>query len=119
MLSALLTVAGLFLLSLFLAPLALMVPAAATAPALIVVGILMMESMAKVKWSEFEDAAAAFFTAVIMPFTYSIANGVAAGFIFYVITKIAKGKVKQVHPIIYIVAALFIARFVFEAIRMI
>lgn len=114
-----LTVAGLFLLSLFLAPLALMVPAAATAPALIVVGILMMESMAKVKWSEFEDAAAAFFTAVIMPFTYSIANGVAAGFIFYVITKVAKGKAKQVHPIIYIVAALFIARFIFEAIRMI
>jgi AGZA family xanthine/uracil permease-like MFS transporter len=112
------TVAGFFLLSLFLAPIALMVPAAATAPALIVVGILMMESMAKVAWNEFEDAAAAFFTAVIMPFTYSIANGVACGFIFYVITKIAKGKAKQVHPIIYIVALLFISRFVFEAIRM-
>lgn len=110
-----LTVAILFLASLFLSPIALMVPAAATAPALIVVGILMMESMAKVKWSEFEDAASAFFTAVVMPFTYSIANGVAAGFIFYVLTKVVKGKAKSVHPIMYIVVALFLIRFVVDA----
>lgn len=110
-----LTVAILFLASLFLSPIALMVPAAATAPALIVVGILMMESMAKVKWSEFEDAASAFFTAVVMPFTYSIANGVAAGFIFYVLTKIVKGKAKEVHPIMYIVVILFLTRFVVDA----
>lgn len=107
-----LTVAVLFLASLFLSPIALMVPAAATAPALIVVGILMMESMAKVKWSEFEDAASAFFTAVVMPFTYSIANGVAAGFIFYTLTKIVKGKAKEVHPIMYIVVVLFLISFI-------
>jgi AGZA family xanthine/uracil permease-like MFS transporter len=92
-----------FLLALFIAPLAGMVPQAATAPALIVVGILMMESLGKIKWDEFESAVAAFFTAVIMPFTYSIANGVAAGFIFYVLIKLLKGKAKEVHPIMYIV----------------
>lgn len=102
---------------LFLSPIAGMVTPAATAPALIVVGILMMESIAKVKWEEFEEAAAAFFTAVVMPFTYSISNGVAAGFIFYVITKVFKGKAKDVHPIIYIVTLLFVVNFIFEAIR--
>lgn len=105
----------LFLASLFIAPFAGMVPAAATAPALIVVGILMMESIAKVKWDDFEEAASAFFTAVVMPFTYSIANGVAAGFIFFVITKIVRGKAKEVHPIMYIVTALFILNFIFAA----
>lgn len=107
----------LFLAALFIAPLAGMVPQAATAPALIVVGILMMESMAKVKWDEFEEAASAFFTAVIMPFTYSIANGVAAGFLFYVLTKVVKGKAKEVHPIMYIVTALFLINFIFGAIK--
>ncbi|MCX7710097.1 MAG: NCS2 family permease [Clostridia bacterium] len=105
----------LFLACLFIAPFAGMVPAAATAPALIAVGILMMESIAKVKWEEFEEAASAFFTAVIMPFTYSIANGVAAGFLFYVITKVVKGKAKEVHPIMYIVTILFILNFIFAA----
>lgn len=107
--------AVLFLATLFLAPIAGIVPSAATAPALIVVGILMMESVAKIKWGEFEEAVSAFFTVVIMPFTFSIANGVAAGFIFYVITKIAKGKAKEVHPIMYVVAALFVVNFVIGA----
>ncbi len=108
----------LFLLSLFLSPIALMVPSAAVAPALIVVGILMMESIAKVKWDEFEDAAAAFFTAVVMPFTYSIATGVAAGFIFYVVVKVVKGKAKEVHPIMYIVTALFVLKYVLDALQL-
>jgi AGZA family xanthine/uracil permease-like MFS transporter len=111
-----LTTAVLFIACLFFAPFALMVPTAATAPALIVVGILMMESISKVKWGEFEEAASAFFTAVIMPFTYSIANGVAAGFIFYVITKITRGKAKEVHPIMYIVTVLFVLKFIIDAI---
>lgn len=109
------TTALLFIAAIFLSPIAGMVPAAATAPALIVVGILMMESIAKVKWEEFEEAASAFFTAVVMPFTYSIANGVAAGFIFYVITKVVRGKAKDVHPIMYIVTALFIINFIVSA----
>lgn len=109
----------LFLLSLFLSPVALMVPGAAIAPALIVVGILMMEAIAKVKWNNFEDAAAAFFTAVVMPFTYSIATGVAAGFIFYVLVKIVKGKAKEVHPIMYIVTALFLLKYVIDALKLV
>jgi len=108
----------LFLACLFIAPFAGMVPAAATAPALIVVGILMMEAIAKVKWEEFDEAASAFFTAVVMPFTYSIANGVAAGFLFYVITKIVKGKAKEVHPIMYIVTVLFVLNFIFAAVKL-
>lgn len=108
----------LFLASLFLSPIALMVPGAATAPALIVVGILMMESLAKIKWDEFEEAAAAFFTAVVMPFSYSIATGVAAGFIFYCLAKICKGKAKEVHPIMYIVTALFLLKYVFDALQL-
>lgn len=108
----------LFLASLFLSPIALMVPAAATAPALIVVGILMAESIGKIKWGEMDEAIAAFFTAVVMPFTYSIANGVAVGFIFYCITKIVKGKAKEVHPIMYIVTALFLLRYVVDALNL-
>jgi adenine/guanine/hypoxanthine permease len=112
-----LVVAVLFLASLFVSPIALMVPAAATAPALIVVGILMMASIAKINWEDFEEAAPAFFTVVAMPFTFSIANGVAAGFIFYVIAKLVKGKAKEVHPIMYIVTALFLLNFVIGAIK--
>lgn len=108
----------LFLLSLFFSPIALMVPTAAVAPALIVVGILMMESIVKVKWDQFEDAAAAFFTAVVMPFAYSIATGVAAGFIFYVVIKIVKGKAKEVHPIMYIVTLLFLLKYVIDALQL-
>jgi len=110
-----LTVAVLFLASLFLSPIALAVPTAAIAPALIVVGILIMESLGKVKWDDLDEAVAAFFTVVVMPFTYSIANGVAAGFIFYVITKLVKGKAKEIHPILYIIAILFVIRFIVGA----
>jgi AGZA family xanthine/uracil permease-like MFS transporter len=108
----------LFLASLFLSPFALMVPAAATAPALIVVGILMAESLGKIKWDNLEDAVAAFFTAVVMPFTYSIATGVAAGFIFFCIAKIVRGKAKEVHPIMYIVTALFLLKYVVDALNL-
>jgi len=112
-------VSALFILSLFVSPIALMVPMAAVAPALIVVGILMMESLLKVKWDNFEEASAAFFTAVVMPFTYSIATGVAAGFIFYVLTKVIKGKAKEVHPIMYIVSALFLIKYVIDALQLV
>jgi AGZA family xanthine/uracil permease-like MFS transporter len=108
----------LFIISLFLSPIALMVPGAAVAPALLVVGILMMESLAKIKWDDFEEAAAAFFTAVGMPFFYSIADGVAAGFLFYVVTKIVKGKAKEVHPLMYAVTALFLAKFILDALAL-
>ena len=108
----------LFLLSLFLSPIAMMIPTAAIAPALIVVGILMMEALMKIKWDDFDEAVAAFFTAVVMPFAYSIATGVAAGFIFYVIIKVVKGKAKEVHPIMYIVTGLFLLKYVIDALQL-
>lgn len=106
-----------FILALFLSPLAIIIPAAATAPALIAVGILMMESIRKVKWDDFDTAASAFFTAVFMPFTYSITNGIAAGFLFYIITRLVRGKIKEVHPLMIIVTALFLANFIYNAVR--
>jgi len=112
-----LTVAVLFLASLFLSPIAGMVPGAATAPALIIVGILMMESFKRINWDELEEAIAAFFTAVVMPFAYSIATGIAVGFTFYIITKICKGKAKEVHPIMYIVTGLFVLKYVLDALN--
>ncbi|HEY5583206.1 MAG TPA: NCS2 family permease [Ruminiclostridium sp.] len=105
-----------FLIALVFAPLAGIIPAAATAPALILVGVLMMGSFAKIRWEDFDEALAAFFTAVVMPFTYSISNGIAVGFIFYVILKLCKGKAKEVHPIMYIVTVLFILNYVVAAV---
>ncbi|NLM01729.1 MAG: NCS2 family permease, partial [Treponema sp.] len=87
-------VAILFIICLFLTPIAGVVPAAATAPALIIVGVLMMEAFGKIMWDDLEEALPAFFTVIFMAFSYSISNGIAAGFIFYVITKIVKGKAK-------------------------
>ncbi len=110
--------AVLFAAMLFVLPFALMVPAAATAPALIIVGILMMSSMAKIKWDDLDEAIAAFFTVVVMPFAYSIATGVAAGFIFYVLIKIVKGKAKDVHPLMYIVTGLFLLKYVIDALQL-
>ena len=86
-----------FLLTLVIAPFIGVVPAAATAPALIVVGIMMMESMGKIKWDSFVEAAPAFLTAIIMTFAYNISYGIAAGFIFYCLVKIITGKAKEVH----------------------
>jgi adenine/guanine/hypoxanthine permease len=105
-----------FLLALFIAPLALLIPAAATGAALIIVGILTIGSIAAVEWSAPEEAIPAFFTVVMMPFTYSIANGVAAGFIFYVLTKLVKGEARDVHPLMYIITALFLLNYVMEAV---
>lgn len=113
-----LTVGVLFLVSLFLSPVAGMVPGAATAPALIIVGVLMMESFKKIDWDRFDEALAAFFTAVVMPFAYSIATGIAVGFTFYIITKICKGKAKEVHPIMYIVTGLFVLKYVLDALQL-
>jgi AGZA family xanthine/uracil permease-like MFS transporter len=111
------TVGVLFLLCLFLAPIAGMVPGAATAPALIVVGIMMAESLGKIKWDDFEIAVASFMTVALMPFAYSITTGVAAGFIFYCVAKLVKGKAKEVHPILYIVTGLFILSYVINALQ--
>jgi AGZA family xanthine/uracil permease-like MFS transporter len=104
-------VALLFIASLFIAPIAGLVPSEATAPALIIVGVLMLGAVKQIDFSDFTEALPAFMTIVMMPFSYSIANGIAAGLIFYPIVKIAAGRSKEVHPIVYILAILFIIRF--------
>lgn len=106
------SVGTMFLMCLFIAPVALMVPGAATAPALIVVGVLMAEGLSKIDWADFEMAIAAFLTVALMPFTYSITTGVAAGFIFYCIAKLVSKKARDVHPIMYIVTGLFILSYI-------
>ena len=106
------TVGILFILSIFLGGVVGIVPQEATAPALIIVGVLMMESIKEIDFTDFTEGLPAFFTIAIMPFSYSIANGIATGIIFYPIMKVATGKYKEVHPIIYILAILFIIRFI-------
>ncbi|MDD7794538.1 NCS2 family permease [Clostridium sp. 'White wine YQ'] len=102
----------LFALSLFFSGLIGIVPQSATAPALIIVGVLMLSSVKEIDFSDFTEALPAFFTIAMMPFTYSIANGIAVGIIFYPIMKLLTGKRKDVHPIMYVLALLFILRFI-------
>ena len=108
-------VALLFLLCLPFASLFGMVPAEATAPALIIVGILMAEAFADIRWKELEESVPAFFTVIIMTFAYNISYGIAAGFIFYCIVKICKREFLQVHPIIIGATLLFLLNFVLLA----
>lgn len=106
----------LFLLCILIAPIASIVPTAATAPVLIIVGVMMMSSFTKINWEDLEEAIPAFFASVFMGFSYSISYGIAAGFIFYCLIKICKGKIKEVHPILIVSTLLFIANFVVLAI---
>lgn len=106
-----LTVAVLFIFSLFLAPLAGSVPAYATAPALLYVAGLMLREIAEVDWTEVTESVPAALTAIIMPFTYSIANGLAFGFISYVVLKLLTGKLRDIHPATFLVATLFVIKF--------
>jgi AGZA family xanthine/uracil permease-like MFS transporter len=103
----------LFLLALVLAPLATMIPNAATAPALIIVGVLMASSVLDIDFSDFTEGFPAFLTFVLMPLTYSIANGIAGGIVFYTILKVATGKAKQVHWMMYLLFALVVIRYIF------
>ena len=110
-----LVIAILFLASLFISPLAGSVPTYATAPALLYVAGLMMRELTEVDWDQLTEAAPAAITAIIMPFTYSIANGLAFGFISYVVLKAFTGKWRDIHPATLIVAVLFVIRFAFFA----
>jgi len=110
-----LTTSGCFLASIVLAPLAMAVPAWATAPALIVVGVLMMSRIADIEWDSqdaLEETIPAFLTIAIMPFAYSITTGIAVGLVFYCLIKIARGKVRQIHPVMIVMTILFLAYFV-------
>ena len=108
-------VAALFLAAMFCAPIAAAIPGFATAPALILVGALMMQSIAHVKWSDFTEAFPAFMTVVAMPLTFSIATGLSLGVISYTAVKVAAGKYREVSTVLWILTALFILRYIYMA----
>jgi AGZA family xanthine/uracil permease-like MFS transporter len=101
----------LFLLAMFLAPLVTVVPFEAASTALVVVGFLMMMAVRQIDWTDYEIAIPAFLAITLMPFTYSISNGIGAGIVSYVVIKIAVGKAREVHPLLYGVAVLFVLYF--------
>jgi AGZA family xanthine/uracil permease-like MFS transporter len=105
------TVAVLFVLAIFLAPLARTVPEYATAPALFFVACLMARGLAEIPWEDVTEAAPAVLTALTMPFTFGIANGIAFGFICYAAVKLLAGRPRDVHPIVGVLAVLFVLKF--------
>jgi len=108
-----LTSGVMFALALILAPLFGMIPGAATAPALILVGLFMMSPIKEIDFDDFTEAIPAFLTIVMMPFAYSIAEGIVFGMVSYVVLKVLTGKSKQVSPIMFILAILFVAKTIF------
>jgi len=109
-------VAVLFLLACLLAPIAGIIPSAATAPALIIVGVLMLKNATDVNWGDFEEACPAFLTIAMMPFAYSISDGIGFGFISYSVIKLARGKAKDVPVLVYIISVLFILKYILTSI---
>ena len=110
------TTAVLFLLSTILAPVAGAIPAAATAPALIVVGIMMLSAFREVEWDELSEAIPAFGAGLFMALCYSISYGIAAGFILYCVVKTVRGKFREIHPILLVASILFILNFIILAV---
>ena len=107
-----LTVAGLFLIALFFAPLFIMIPGAATAPALIIVGLFMLSPILKIDMEDFTESIPAFFTIIMMPLAYSIAEGIVFGMLAYVVLKLLTGRHKDVSVVMYILALLFVIKFI-------
>jgi len=101
----------LLLLSIFISPFLGFVPTGATAPILIIVGIMMATSLKDIEWTDFRVAVPCFLTVAFMPIAYSISDGIACGFIFYVIVNVCTGKAKSVSPIMYVFAILFVIRY--------
>ena len=108
----------LFLLAMFFAPIAGVVPAHATAPALIIVGFLMAGGVRDIPFDDLEEGLPALLTIAVMPFTYSITNGIGVGFIAYVFIKLVRGKGNQVHPLLWITAGAFLLYFALPWLRM-
>ncbi len=107
----------LFIVCIFLSPIIGLVPAAATAPALIVVGIMMVGSFTEINWKDITEAIPAFFAALIMALAYNISTGIAFGFIFFIIVKLVKKQAKDIHPIIWGSSVLFILYFILMALK--
>jgi adenine/guanine/hypoxanthine permease len=108
-------VAVLFLLAMFFAPLAAAIPGYATAPALIVVGVLMAGSIRKIRWEEFSEAVPAFLTILVTPLSFSIATGLSVGVISYTVVKAAAGKIAELNVLIWVLTGLFVLRYVYLA----
>jgi AGZA family xanthine/uracil permease-like MFS transporter len=106
-------VAIFFLAAMFCSPLAAAIPGYATAPALILVGALMTQSIAHIDWSDFSEALPAFITIIATPLTFSIATGLSLGLIAYTVVKIACGKVREINRLVWILTGLFILRYVY------
>jgi AGZA family xanthine/uracil permease-like MFS transporter len=107
--------AVLFLLATFCSPLAIAIPAYATAPALILVGVLMTQSIAQIDWQDFSEAVPAFITMLATPLTFSIATGLSLGLISFTVVKIAAGKFREINALIWILTVLFILRYIYLA----
>jgi AGZA family xanthine/uracil permease-like MFS transporter len=105
----------LFLVTLFFAPLVQAIPTAATAPALILVGALMMGALSEIDWADPMEAIPAFLTVIIIPLSYSIATGLAFGIISYAALKLLRGQAKTNDWLLYLLAVLFVARFIYLA----
>jgi adenine/guanine/hypoxanthine permease len=110
-----LAVAAMFLAAMFCTPLATAVPAYATAPALILVGVFMSQSIAHVKWQDFSEALPAFVTMLATPLAFSIATGLSLGLVSYTVVKVAAGRFQEINALIWILTVLFILRYVYLA----
>src|SRR2546429_8974779 len=106
-------IAALFLLAMFCAPLVAAIPAYATAPALVLVGVLMCGAVARVRWEDFTEAFPAFLALVTMPLTFSIATGLSLGVLSFTFVKLGSGKRREVSPLMWILAILFVLRYAF------
>ena len=106
-----------FLLATFLSPLVSVVPYEAATPALVLVGFLMMQQVKEIDWDDLGIAIPAFLTIILMPFTYSITAGIGAGFVTYVFIRVVRGQARTVHPLMWLVAVLFVLYFAIDPIR--
>jgi AGZA family xanthine/uracil permease-like MFS transporter len=105
---------ALFLLAMFISPLVSVIPYEAATPALVIVGFLMMTQIKHIPFDDYTIGIPAFLTIIIMPFTYSIANGIGAGMVTYVILQVATGRAREVKPLMWIVAAAFVLYFAID-----
>jgi AGZA family xanthine/uracil permease-like MFS transporter len=107
----------LFLITMFLSPLVLVVPSEAAAPALVIVGALMITQIRDLAWDDMALVIPAFLTIALMPFTYSITNGIGAGVVSFVLLSLATGRRRQIHPLMWLIAALFVIYFALEPLQ--
>ena len=107
------SVAGCFAIALFFSPLFLSIPSAATAPALVIVGLLMMEPVVRIPFDNFSESIPAFICIIMMPLTYSISNGILLGMITYVLMNVVCGNFRKITPVMYVLAVLFILKYIF------